>query len=78
VLALAFLAVIPQGSASSFAPALAPELLLLLLPLSFAFALAPEIGPGFSPDDIHTSNRRGFSPWDILCLRSTNPSESIP
>ncbi|WP_158787659.1 hypothetical protein [Granulicella sp. L46] len=37
--AVAFLAVIPQGSASSFALAVAS-----------AFAFAPEIGPGFSPD----------------------------
>jgi hypothetical protein len=36
---LAFLVVIPQGSASSFAVAVAP-----------AFALAPAIGPSFSPD----------------------------
>jgi hypothetical protein len=50
--ALAFLAVIPQGSAVS----------------SLAFAVASEIGPGFSPDTqpLHCTRALapGTLPWD--------------
>jgi hypothetical protein len=35
-----------------------------------AFAVASEIGPGFSPD-IHTQQKKpGFSPWDMLSYPS--------
>jgi hypothetical protein len=45
---------------------------------SFAFAVASEIGPGFSPDINRPQKNRGFSPWNMLSSPSHKDITEVP